>query len=55
MQRGGQILTDVIVMDLSKAFDKVPHNGLLYKLFKCGIDDITLQCRNVFLRKEDKV
>ena len=41
MQGEGQ--TDVIVMDFSKAFDKVPHNGLLYKLFKCGIDDITLQ------------
>ena len=29
--------------NFSKAFDKVPHNGLLYKLFKCGFDDITLQ------------
>ena len=28
-------------MDLSKAFDKVSHNGLLYKLLKCGIDDNT--------------
>ena len=41
MQGGGQ--TDVIGMDFSKAFNKVPHNGLLYKLFKCGIDDIALQ------------
>ena len=49
MQGGGQ--TDVIVMDFSKAFDKVPHNGLLYKLFKCGIDDITLQWLKSFLEK----
>ena len=49
MQGGGQ--TDVIVMDVSKAFDKVPHNGLLYKLFKCGIDDITLQWLKSFLEK----
>ena len=52
-QGGGQ--TDVIVMDFSKAFNKVPHNGLLYKFFKCGIDDITLQWLKSFLRKEDKV
>ena len=49
MQLGGQ--TDVIVMDFSKAFDKVPHNGLLYKLFKCGIDDTTLQWLKRFLEK----
>ena len=53
MQGGGQ--TDVIVMDFRKAFDKVPHNGLLYKLFKCGIDDITLQWLKSFLEKKDKV
>ena len=41
MQERGQ--TDVIVMDFSKAFDKVLHNSLLYKLFKCGIDEVTLQ------------
>ena len=49
MQGGGQ--TDVIVMDLSKAFDKVPHNSLLYKLFKCGIDATTLQWMKSFLEK----
>ena len=49
MQGGGQ--TDVIVMNFSKVFDKGPHNGLLYKLFKCGIDDITLQWLKRFLEK----
>ena len=49
MQGEGQ--TDVIVMDFSKAFDKVPHNGLLYKLFKSGIDNITLQWLKLFLEK----
>ena len=43
---------DVIVMDFSKAFDfQVPHNGLLYKLLKCGIDDVTLQWLKGFLEK----
>ena len=35
-------------MDFSKALDKVPHNGLL---FKCGIDDITLQWLKSYLGK----
>ena len=30
--------TDLIVMDFSKAFDKVDHNLLSYKLFNLGID-----------------
>ena len=38
----------------SKAIDKVPHNGLLYKLLMCGIDDVTLQQLKSFLEKEDK-
>jgi len=42
----------VIVMDFSKAFDNVPHCGFLYKLFKCGIDDITLQWLKSFLEKK---
>ena len=29
--------TDVIIMDFAKAFDKVPHRRLLYKLHYYGI------------------
>ena len=29
---------DIIYMDLSKAFDKVPHARLMYKLMHCGIN-----------------
>ena len=30
--------TDLIVMDFSKAFDKVDHNLLVYKLFNLGVN-----------------
>ena len=30
--------TDLIVMDFSKAFDKVDHNLLIYKLFNLGVN-----------------
>jgi len=40
MQNGGQ--TDVMVMDLSKDIDKVPHKELLFKLSKYGIDNFHL-------------
>ena len=36
MNQGGQ--TDVIVMDFSKAFDKVDHQRLLLKLHRLGIN-----------------
>ena len=36
MQNGGQ--TDVIVIDFSKALDKVPHKELLFKLLNYGLD-----------------
>ena len=39
-------------MDFSKAFDKAPHNGLLYKLLKCGIDGNTLQWLTSFDSKK---
>ena len=37
-----KIQTDVIVMDFAKAFDKVPHKRLLYKLKYYGADTNTL-------------
>ena len=37
-----KIQTDVIVMDFAKAFDKVPHKRLLYKLKYYGTDNNTL-------------
>ena len=36
------IQTDVIVMDFAKAFDKVPHKRLLYKLNYYGFTNNTL-------------
>ena len=47
MQNGGQ--TDVIVMDFSKAFDKVPHQELLYKLSNYGVNIVTLSWLKSFL------
>ena len=46
-----------IVMDFSKAFDKVPHQEFLYKLSNYGINIITLSCLKIFLsnRKQQVV
>ena len=41
--------TDMIVMDFSKAFDKVPHRRLLYKLEWYGIRGGTLDWMKCFL------
>ena len=38
----GHKQTDVIIMDFTKAFDKVPHRRLLYKLDHYGIRGSTL-------------
>ena len=35
MERGNQ--TDIIILDFAKAFDKVNHTLLLYKLHQCGV------------------
>ena len=46
--------TDVIIMDFSKAFDKVSHNRLLYKLEKYGITGDTLLWIRAFLNNRQQ-
>ena len=41
--------TDLIILDFSKAFDKVPHKKLLYKLNQVGIDGNILKWIETFL------
>ena len=40
MQKGNQ--NDVVVIDFAKAFDKLAHNRLLYKLSSYGVKGNTL-------------
>ena len=50
-QKGSQI--DIAVLDFSKTFDTVPHDGLLSKLKHYGIDEkIWLGIYN-FLKKQE--
>ena len=50
-KKGSQI--DIAVLDFSKAFDTVPHDGLLSKLKHYGIDEkICLWIYN-FLKKQE--
>ena len=37
-----RLLTGAVFIDLKKAFDTVPHDGLLNKLFRYGIQDQAL-------------
>ena len=55
MQKGHQ--NDVVVMDFAKAFDKVAHNRLLYKLSSYGVKGNTLGWIGSFLsgRSQKKV
>lgn len=46
--------TDLIVMDFSKAFDKVDHNLLIYKLFNLGIDLKTVSWIKSFLKNRSQ-
>ena len=43
------IQTDLIIMNFAKAFDKVPHRRLLYKLKYYGIQENTLLWIKAFL------
>ena len=48
LENGNQ--TDIIVMDFSKAFDKVDHNKLIYKLSALGVHPLKTQWINSFLQ-----
>ena len=53
-KKGSQI--DIAVLDFSKAFDTVPHDGLLSKLKHYGIDDkIWLWISNFLKRRKQRV
>ena len=43
------IQSDIVVMDFAKAFDKVAHNRLLYKLSSYGVKGNTLGWIGPFL------
>jgi hypothetical protein len=40
----------ILFMDISKAFDRVWHSGLLYKLKTIGVDDNILEWFESYLR-----
>ena len=52
MVHGGQ--TDIVLMDFSKAFDKVPHQRLLVKLHYYGIRGSLLNCISKFLTQRQQ-
>ena len=52
--RNNSKITDVVFLDLSKAFDSVPHERLLLKLNKYGIDGPLLLWFRQFLTKRQQ-
>ena len=52
LNQGGQ--TDVIVMDFSKAFDKVDHQRLLLKLHRLGINTTVIAWIKSFLSERSQ-
>ena len=46
--------TDIIILDFSKAFDKIPHNRSLYKLENYGIRCYTLKWMKAFLENQEQ-
>ena len=53
LNQGGQ--TDVIVMDFSKAFDKVDHQRLLLKLHRLGINTTMITWIKSFYREDHRM
>ena len=53
-QDRGQKQTDVIIMDFAKAFDKVPHRRLLYKLGYYGIRGSTHKWISLWLSERSQ-
>jgi len=46
--------TDLIVMDISKGFDKVDHKLLIYKLLKLGLNKHTVLWIQSFLESRSQ-
>ena len=56
LTRNSSKATDVIFLDLSKAFDRVPHERLLLKLNRHGIDGpLLLWLRNFLKNRQQRV
>ena len=47
--RNSPVATDVVFLDLAKAFDSVPHERLLFKLYSLGIESKLLNWLRHFL------
>lgn len=56
LSRNNSKITDVVFLDLSKAFDSVPHERLLLKLNKYGIDGaLLLWFRQCLTKRQQRV
>ena len=56
LSRNSSKVSDVIFRDLSKVFDRVPHEHLLLKLNRYGIDgQLYLWCRNFLTNRRQRV
>ena len=47
--------TDIIILDFAKAFDKVNHNKLIYKLKAHRVDVLTVEWIEAFLSSRSQV
>ncbi len=43
--------TFILLFDIMAAFDKVWHNGLLYKMLKIGVPNYIVEWVKIFLQK----